>query len=93
MKFTRDNFTSPRCRFFSSKEKIAKNFTSPRNLAGERHISPTRPVLLRGRPSSPREEIVEKEKPVSCIILPVVSPSQRRHVVQHKKFIQRLSRT
>ena len=74
MKFTRDNFTSPRGRFFSSKEKIVDNFTSPRNLAGERHVSPTRTVFLRGRPSSPREEVAEKEKPVRCIIPPMVSP-------------------
>ena len=31
IKFTRDNFTSPRGGFFSSKEKIANNFTSPRS--------------------------------------------------------------
>ena len=42
MKFTRDNFTSPRGRFVSSKGKIADNFTSPRNLAGERHVSPAK---------------------------------------------------
>ena len=93
MMFTRDNFTSPRGRFFSSKEKIADNFTSPRILAGERHISPTKPIFLRGRPSSPRKEVVEKEKPVRCIIPPMVSPGQRWHVKQHKKFPQRLSRT
>ena len=93
MKFTRDNFTSPRGRFFSSKEKIAYNFTSPRNLAGERHVSPTILVFLRGRPSSPSEEVAEKEKFVRCIVPHVVSPGQRWHVVQHKKFSQRLSRT
>ena len=93
MKFTRDNFTSLRGRFFSLKEKIADNFTSPRNLAEERHVSPTRPIFLRGRPSFPREEVVEKEKPMRCIIPPMVSPGQRWHVVQHKKFPQRLSRT
>ena len=60
MKFTRDNFTSPRGRFFSSKEKIANNFTSPRNLVGERHLSPAKFVFLRGRPSSPREDVAEK---------------------------------
>ena len=52
MKFVKDNFTSPRGRFFSSKKKIADNFTSPRNLAGETHVSPTRPVFLRSRPCS-----------------------------------------
>ena len=93
MKFTKDNFTSLRCRFFSSKEKIADNFTSPRNLAGERHDSQSIPIFLRGRPSFPKEEVVEKEKLVRCIIPPMVSPGQRWHVIQHKKFPQRLFRT
>ena len=86
MKFTKDNLTSPRGRFFSSKEKIADNFTSLRNLAGERHVSPTRPISLRGRPSSPRDEVAEKENPMRCIIPLVVSASQRWHVVHQKKF-------
>ena len=93
MKFTRDNFTSLRGRFFSSKENIAYNFTSPRNLAGEGHVSPARPVFLRGRPNSPREEVTETENHVRCIIPLMVSSGQRWHVVQHKKFPQRLSRT
>ena len=93
MKFTKDNFTSPRGRFFFSKEKIIDNFTSPRNLVGERNVSPAIPVFLRGRPSSLREEVEKKEKPMRCIIPLVVSPSQRWHVVQHKKFPQRLSKT
>ena len=93
MKFTRDNFTSLGGRFFPSKEKIADNFTFPRNLAGERHVSPARPIFLRGIPSSPREEVAEKEKLMRCIISLVVSPGQRWHVVQHKKFPQRLFRT
>ena len=86
MKFTRDNLTSLRGRFFSSKERIADNFTPPRDLAGERLVSPTRPIFLRGRLSSPRKEVAEKEKPIRCIIPHVVSPYQRWHVVQHKKF-------
>ena len=61
MKFTRDNFTSLRGRFFSSKKKIVDNFTSPRNLTRERHVSPAIPIFLRGRPSSPREEVVKKK--------------------------------
>ena len=85
MKFTKDNFTSPRGRFFSSREKITNNFTSPSNLARERHVSPTTHVVPRGRPSSLMEEVVEKEKVVRCIIPLVVSPSQRWHVKQHKK--------
>ena len=93
MKFTRDNFTSPRGRFFSLKEKIADNFTSPRNLVRERHVSSARLVFLRGRPSSPREEVVEKENLVRCIIPLVVSLDQRWQVVQHKKFLERLSKT
>ena len=93
MKFTRDNFTSPRGRFFSSREKIADNFTSSRNLAGERHVSPTKIVFLRVGPNSPRKEVANKEKPVRCIFPPMVSLGQRWHVVQHKKFPQRMYRT
>ena len=93
MKFTRDKFTSPRGRFFFSREKIADNFTSLRKKAGKRHVSPTIPIFLRGRPSSPREEVVEKEKLVRCIIPLMVSPSQRWHVVHHKKFPQRPSKS
>ena len=93
MKLTGDNFTSLRGRFFSSKENIADNFTSPRDLAGERFVSPTRPVFLRYRPSSPREGVVEEENPMRYIIPPMVSPSQRWHVLQHKQFPQRLSKT
>ena len=85
MKFTKDNFTSPKGRFFFSKEKIADNFTNPRDLVGERHVSPVIPVFLRGRPNSPRQEVVEKEKPVRCIIPLMVSTGQRWHVVQEKK--------
>ena len=33
------------------------------------------------------------ERPVRCIISPWVSPGQRKHVVQHRKFLQRFSRT
>ena len=77
MKFTKDNFTSLRGGFFSSKEKIENIFTFQRNLEGERHISPTIPIFLRGRPNSPREEVAGKEKNVRCIIPPVVSPGQR----------------
>ena len=80
MMFTRDNFTSPRGRFFSSREKIADNFTSLRNLVGEKHVSPARPVFQRGRPSSLREEVAKKEKPMGCVIPPMVSPGQRWHV-------------
>ena len=93
MKFVKDNFTSPRGRFFSSKKKIADNFTSPRNLVGERDASPTRPDFLRSRPCSRSEEVVEKEKPMRSIIPPMVSPGKRRHVVKHKKFPQKLSKT
>ena len=43
-------------------------------MARKRHVSPAIPVFPIGRPSSLREEVVEKEKPVRCIIPPVVSP-------------------
>ena len=73
IKFTRDNFTSPRGILFSSRKKIADNFTSLRNLARERHVSIAIPIFPRGRPISPREEVVEGENPVRCIIPLVVS--------------------
>ena len=42
MKFVKVNFTSPRGRFFSSKEKIDDNFTSPRNRArGKTFLQPS----------------------------------------------------
>ena len=69
------------------------NFTSPRKKAGKKHVSPTIPVFPRGRLSSPREEVTEKKNPMRCIIPPMVSLGQRWHVVQHKKFPQRLSKT
>ena len=81
MKFTGDNFTSQRGRFFSLKENIADNFTSPRNLARERHVSPAIPIFPRGIPNSPKEVVVDKEKPVRCIIPHMVSLGQRWHVV------------
>ena len=40
-----------------------------------------------------RERVTEMERHVRCIIPPRVSPGQMWHVVQHKKFPQRLSRT
>ena len=86
MKFTRDNFTSPRGRFFSSRKKIVDNFSSPRNLTRKRHVSLARPIFPRGRPSSSREEVAEGEKHVRCIICLVVSPGQSWHVLQHKIF-------
>ena len=48
MKYTRDHFTSPRGRFFSSREKITYNFTSPRNLVGEKekHVRCIIPLLV-----------------------------------------------
>ena len=45
-------FTHPKGRFFSSREKIADNFTSLREKTCERHIPPVRPILLGGGPSS-----------------------------------------
>ena len=86
MMFTRDNFTPPRGRFFSSRENIENNFTSPRKKVGGKTCCSGIPVFPGGRPNSPREEVAEKEKLVRCIIPPVVSLGQRWHVVQHKKF-------
>ena len=52
--FPRGKFTPPKGRFFSSREKIADNFTSPRKKTWERHIPPIIPIFPRVRPSSPR---------------------------------------
>ena len=55
-------------------------FTSPKDMVGN-------------KPVFSREKVVEMENPVRCIIPPRVSLGQRWHVVQHKKFPQRPSRT
>ena len=43
------------------------------------------PIFPKGGPDSPRDGVAEKERRVTCIIPPMVSPSQRWYVVQHKK--------
>ena len=48
-------------------------FTSPKDMVGDK------PVFL-------RERVVKMEGQVRCIIPPRVSPGQKWHVVQHKKF-------
>ena len=73
---------SPRCKMMFTKD----NFTFSRKNVGKRHVSPTRLVFPGGRPNCPRKEAAENEKPVRCMIPPVVSPGQRWHVVQHKQF-------
>ena len=57
-----------------------EKFTSPKDMVGNKHVFS-------------REKVAKMEKPVRCIIPPRVSPDQRWHVVQHKKFPQRLSKT
>ena len=47
-------FTSPKGRFFSSREKIVDNFIYPREKTWERHIPPIIPIFPRNGPSSPR---------------------------------------
>ena len=37
-----------------------------------------------------RERVVEMERSVRCIIPPRVSPGKRWHVIQHRKFPQRV---
>ena len=49
-----DKFTPPKGRFFSLREKIADNFTSPREKIWERHIPLIRPIFPRDGPSSLR---------------------------------------
>ena len=59
---------------------LREKFTSTKDTVGN-------------KPIFSRERIAKMERQVRCIIPPRVSPSQRWHVVQHKKFPQRLSRT
>ena len=75
---------SPRGKFTPINDKIVGKVNSLRKKVGERHVSLARLVFLGGRPSSPRKEVVEKEKPIRCIVPPVVSLSYRWHVVQHQ---------
>ena len=70
----------PKCGPISLKYRMKftrDNFTSPRNLAGERHVSLTILVFIKGRPNSPRDKVAKKENPVRCIIPPMVSLGQR----------------
>ena len=55
-------------------------FTSPKDMVGNKLVFS-------------RERVVEMERVLRCIIPSKVSPSQRWHVVQHKTFSQRFSRT
>ena len=49
-----DRFTPPKGRFFSSREKIADNFTSLREKVEEGHVLPVKPIFLGGGLNSPR---------------------------------------
>ena len=49
--------------------------------------------MVGNKPIFSRERVVEMERPMRSIILPRVPSGQRWHVVQHKKFPSRLSRT
>ena len=55
-------------------------FTSFKDIVGNKHVFSS-------------ERIALMERPVRCIIPPMVSLGQRWHVVQRKKFPQRFSRT
>ena len=52
---------------------LRDKFTSPKYMVGN-------------KPVFSKERVVEMERYVRCIIPPRVSPGQRWHVVQHKKF-------
>ena len=45
--------------------------------AREGHVSRVRLIFPKGGPNSPREGVVEKERHMTCIIPPMVSPGQR----------------
>ena len=53
-----DRITPPNGRFFPPREKIANNFTSLRELAGEGYVPPVKPVFLGDGPSSPRYKMM-----------------------------------
>ena len=55
-------------------------FTSPKDMVGNKLVFS-------------RERVIKMERLVRCIIPPRVSLGQRWHVVQQKKFPQRLTRT
>ena len=55
-------------------------FTSPKDMVGNKLVFF-------------RENVVEMERSVRCIILPRVSLGQRWHVVWQKKFPKKLFRT
>ena len=100
MMFTRDKFISPRekggkghvspirpifpkGRPSSPRYKVISpryKFTSPKDMVGNKLVFS-------------REGVAKKERRVRCIIHSMVSLGQRWHVVQHKKFSRRLSRT
>ena len=87
-----DNFTSPRKKAKGGHVSLVKSIfpkggpNSPRY----RVISPrckftSLKNMVGNKPDFSREVVVEKERPMRCIIPPMVSPSQRWHVVHHKK--------
>ena len=49
--------------------------------------------MVGNKPIFSRERVAEMERHVRCIIPPRVFPGQRWHVVQHKNFPQRFSKT
>ena len=55
-------------------------FTSPKEMVGNKQVFY-------------REKVVEMERFVRCIIPPMLCLGQIWHVVQHKNFSQRLSKT
>ena len=50
-----------------------EKFTFPKDMVGN-------------KPIFSKEKVAKMERPVRCIISHRVSPSQRWHVLQHKKF-------
>ena len=100
MMFTRDKFISPR-------EKAGKGRVSPirpifpkggpsspsYKVMSPRYKFTSSKDMVGNKIFFSREGVAEMERHVRCIIPPRVSPSERWHVVQHKKFPQRLSKT
>ena len=100
MMFTRDKFISPKGKdkkrtcFFNQTCFLKGGPGSLRYIVMSfRYKFTSSKDMVGNKPVFSREEVVEKERPMRCIIPPMVSPGQRWHVVQHKTFPQRLSMT
>ena len=64
----KNRITCPNGRFFSLREKIADNFTSPRELAGKGHVPLVKHVFPGGGPSSPRYRMMSPKDKFNSLL-------------------------